>query len=169
MGSLNSPAGSSKAKPGHQRNKRLLILGATVIGLLLLVQSQFRLALVIGQSMRPGLHTGNLLLVNKRAYQYTPPRRGDIVLARYHGELIVKRVVGLPGEAVELKRGHLYVNGQPIAERHPIEPGPVDIASGRLFQGRFALLGDNRSLAAYQLVHAVVDKDQIIGKVVLSL
>jgi signal peptidase I len=152
----------------NQTNRWWLLLGLGLIALLLLlVQSHFRLAMVIGPSMRPGLRTGNLLLVDKRAYCHSAPRRGDVVLARHRDELIIKRVVGLPGEEVELKRGHLFVNGEAVIEHHAIEPGPLDIGPGRLFQGKFALLGDNRGLSSSQIVHAVVAKDQIIGKVLL--
>jgi signal peptidase I len=95
--------------------------------------------------------------------------RGDVVLARYNRELIVKRVVGLPGEEVALKQGQLYINGRAMAEEQPLEPGGLAISRGRLLEGKFALLGDNRSLGTYTTVHAVVSKAEIIGKVAWTL
>lgn len=135
----------------------------------MLLRSHFRLTLVVGQSMLPTFNTGDLLLVDKHAYQNADPQRGDIVVARYHEELIVKRVVGLPGEQVEIKRGMLYVNSAAVAEDHGIERGLVNIAKGKLFEGKLAVLGDNRALPLSQLVHAIVSRDQIVGKVLFSV
>ena len=150
------------------RVSRLIMAGA-LMALLLWLQSHFRLALVIGGSMLPGLNTGDLLLVNKKAYRKGEPARGDIVLAHYGQELIVKRVVGLPSEEVELERGHILVNGAVFPEPYPIQTGPLNISPGRLLPGRYAILGDNRAMSAYETVHAVVSKEQIVGKVTWSI
>src|SRR5262249_20845519 len=96
---------------------------AALLVLLLLAHSQFRLAVVLGDSMWPGLRTGDLLLARKTAYCNHDPGRGDIVLAFRDGELIVKRVVGLPGEEIRLDGGRLYVNGSPLRENYPVQPG----------------------------------------------
>ena len=146
-----------------------LILIAGILLLLLLLRSHFALCLVKGGSMLPGLQSGDLLLVDRLAYQSAGPDRGDIVVAHSRDDLIVKRVVGLPGEEVELCRGKLLVNQQRFAERYPIEPGGLTLRKGRLFDQRYALLGDNRSMPLMLSVHAVVSKDQIVGKVVHSL
>jgi signal peptidase I len=149
--------------------KGLLLLGAAVIGLLLCWRAQFSLVLVKGESMHPGLSSGDLLLVDKLPYRAAEPERGDIVVARHATDLIVKRLVALPGEQVELRRGKLYVNGFRSAEDYPVERGTLILGKGRLFENRYALLGDNRSLPNSLSVHAVVSKDQILGKVVRSL
>lgn len=151
--------------PGAAVATRLVLLAAG-LAVLLLLHAQFRLALVVGDSMLPGLRTGDLLVLDKRAYRAAAPRRGDVVVARHGRELIVKRVVGLPGEEVALKLGRLYINGLPLAERQPVQPGFLSISPGRLLSSKFALLGDNRDVGVYQAVHAVVAKDQIVGKVI---
>ncbi len=148
---------------------RRLLLAAGFLAMLLLVQTHFRLAMVMGESMLPGLLTGDLLLVDKRAYHHSEPRRGDIVLAYYGSELIVKRVVGLPGEEVALNHGYLFINHKALREPYPIQPGLLEIKPGLLFPGRYALLGDNRDLGVYQSVHAIATKDRILGKVVWTL
>jgi signal peptidase I len=144
------------------------ILGVALLTFACVGQTHFRFALVIGESMCPAYHTGDLLLVDKSAYREEEPRRGDIVLARHGDEMIVKRVVGLPGEEVALRQGHLYVNGSPVSEHHPIQPGRLEISPGIMFAGKFALLGDNRALPIALLVHAVVSKEELVGKVVGS-
>ena len=142
------------------------IFAGLLSGSLLVGHSHYRLTLVVGDSMRPGLRTGDFLLVDKKAYHRAEPRRGDVVLAPYYDDLIVKRVVGLPQEEVQVIYGQLYLNGTVLAERYPVEPGPLDIGPGRLFRDKYALLGDNRGLAG--AVHAVVAKNQLLGKVVGS-
>ena len=65
-------------------------------------------------SMHPTLIEGDRILVNKFIYHFRPPRRGDIVVFRYPEDQkrpFIKRLVGLGGDAVELRDGHLVVNG----------------------------------------------------------
>jgi signal peptidase I len=125
--------------------------------------------MVLGESMLPGFRTGDILLVDTRLYRKSAPKRGDIVVARHRHELIVKRVVGLPGEDVEIRHGRLHLQGQRVREPYAIEPGLLNVGRGRLFDGKFALCGDNRAIPAAQVVHAIVSQPQIAGKVVFSL
>ncbi|MEW6301979.1 MAG: signal peptidase I [Verrucomicrobiota bacterium] len=146
--------------------RRLRLLGLVLVGVLLLAWSPYRVAVVVGESMRPTFASGDLLLVDRQAYLDTEPARGDIVLVRARDEILLKRVVGLPGERVGINDGALYVNGQLAAEEHPIKPGSLEIGEGRLFDGKFALVGDNRALPPHQTVHLVVTKEQIRGKII---
>ena len=157
-----------KRPPSSQRHWRLALCGGLLV-ILAVLRSNFELVIVEGASMQPAFRTGDLLLVYKRAYCRTEPHRADIVVARYRNDLIVKRVVGLPGEEVEVQRGSLLINGIPNIEGHGIEPGYLTIEKGKLFDGKFALLGDNRALPLPITIHAVVSKDDIIGKVVFSI
>ncbi len=90
-------------------------------------------------------------------------------MAQHSAGLVVKRVVGLPREEVEVKKGRLYINGGLMKEQHPIEPGYLDVGEGRLFPGDFATLGDNRAVAPALAIHPIVNKSHILGKVVLAL
>jgi signal peptidase I len=108
-------------------------------------------------------------MVDKRAYTLGGPARGDIVVAHYSGGLVVKRVVGLPGESVGIRKGRLFVNGVHMKEQHLIDPGYLDVGEGRLFPGDFATLGDNRAVAPAYAVNPIVNRSDILGKVVSSL
>jgi signal peptidase I len=141
-------------------HKGLLIFASGLIGLLLLFRAHFVLSIAKGESMNPGLRSGDLVLVDKLAYSARDPERGDIVVAREGNGLIVKRVVGLPREEVELRQGRLHVNGHALAEEYLVEPGWLSLRKGRL---------DNRSVSSSVFVHAVVSKDQILGKVIQSV
>lgn len=145
----------------------LWILAMVCLGLLFL-RSQFLLSLTLGSSMLPTLSSGDLLLLDKHAYRSSPPKRGDLVVVRFHHEWMVKRIVGLPGEEIELLDGRLYIDRILKPEQHPIAAGPMNIARGRLSLGKFAVLGDNRAMESSQTVHAVIRQGDIVGKVLLS-
>ena len=138
--------------------------------MLVVLRHYFSFALALGDSMLPTLNSGDLLLVFRTAYSQAEPRRGDIVLARLRDDLVIKRVVGLPGEEVEVKNGSLYINGAFIAEPHTLTNiVKFDIARGKLFDGRFATLGDNRAIPPTQACHPIISKTQVVGKVLLAI
>jgi signal peptidase I len=132
----------------------------------LLVASPIRFAVVVGTSMAPGLRTGDLLVVDTHAYTRAAPERGDTVVARYRKDVIVKRVVGLPGEEVEVHHGNVRINGTALLERYPIQLGWLNVGGGKLLPNKYALLGDNRAVSADEAVHAVLAKESIAGKVI---
>jgi len=125
--------------------------------------------LVTGRSMEPTLASGDWVLLDRHAYRHQPPQRGDIVVARVGRERLIKRIVGLPGETVEIRKGHLFVNDQPAPEPHPILSGPLDIAKGHLRPDHYALLGDNRTVSDLLPLHLIVHRDQVLGKVIAVL
>ncbi|AWN23871.1 signal peptidase I [Deinococcus irradiatisoli] len=131
------------------------------------------IARVDGNSMNPTLHTGEVMLLLKAprwafAWHLTglPYRRGDVVifkappeseyawetlnvlgLAVRHRPYIIKRVVGLPGDTVEIVNGKLRVNGKTVAESYASGDSAQDEAPTRVPPERLYVLGDNRVLA----------------------
>jgi signal peptidase I len=151
--------------PMSRRRMVGLIAATAVVVAFAPLRMDYQLVLVIGNSMTPTFHTGDVVVVDKRAYSAGRPKRGDVVLVRHSGELWVKRVVGMPSERIEVKGGKVWINGAPLSETNGVVPGPVDIAAGQLFPGRFAVLGDCRSAWPRQSIHAVVGEHEILGKV----
>lgn len=122
---------------------------------------------VEGQSMEPVLHNDERLIIEKVSYRFQEPRRGDIiVLRRAHraGEPLIKRVVGLPGETVEIKGGQVYIDGQPLDEEYLDQATwgatpPVLVPEEHVF-----VLGDNRRASNDSRAFGEVAFDDIIGK-----
>ena len=102
---------------------------------------------VYGSCMEPNLRTGERVLASGLPYMFGGPGRGDVVIFRYPGDPsknYVKRVVGLPGDIVEIRGGQLFLNGGKLPEPYKLNPahgsyGPKTVSSDHLF-----VLGDNR-------------------------
>lgn len=103
---------------------------------------------ISGQSMSPVLSTGDVVLMNRLAYDFGSPKRFDVVVfQRDDKKSNVKRVIGLPGEVVQIKGGSIYINGALLEAEG--ELGHVSLAGlaenpVRLEADEYFLLGDNR-------------------------
>jgi signal peptidase I len=116
---------------------------------------------IIGNSMLPTFHTGDIVGVNKLIYRLQPPQRCDVVAIWTGRELLIKRVVGLPGEEMEERDGRFYVNGFPLSEIKMNVEISRSIAPGQIGPNQFVIAGDNRG----QSLTAIVNRDRIIGRV----
>jgi signal peptidase I len=119
---------------------------------------------IVGDSMLPSLRGGQIIGVNKLIYLLHPPRRGDVVAVWTDRELMIKRVLGLPGEEVAVRDGVFYVDGRPLVEPYVQFTDHVEIASGRIGSAQFVVAGDNRP----QTLIAVVNQGRIVGRLMPS-
>lgn len=125
---------------------------------------------VEGPSMEPNLHEGQYLIINKVVYRLHPPHRGDIIVfehPRNTGRDLIKRVIGLPGETVDIRDGKVYINDVLIKEPY------VAYSSGyssRYLLGpdEFFVLGDNRPNSDDSHNWGVLQRELIVGKAWLS-
>ena len=125
---------------------------------------------VNGQSMEPNLHTGQRLIVEKISYLLHTPRRGDIVVVRMPSrddELLVKRVIALAGEVVEIKEGQVYVDGARLDE--PYVPTET-LGNQRWVVGPLQafVMGDNRSASKDSRSFGPVQLSHIVGHALFS-
>ncbi|AJY74419.1 signal peptidase I [Paenibacillus beijingensis] len=131
------------------------MVAAALVIVLLLHVFVFNLSTVVGHSMEPTLKEREWLFVNKLALRLGKPRLGDIVVLKDVStpsgpqSYLVKRVVGVPGDRIEIRSGKLYRNGAPAAEPYTdsdiddADYGPVVVEPGRYF-----VMGDNRHTGA---------------------
>ena len=162
-----SQTGREQKSRGFWRDLIETVLMAVVLFLLLnAVTSRVR---VYNISMQPTLYEGNLLVVNKFAYKLGTPKRGDIVIFHYQGtptEDYIKRVIGLPGDTVNISNGVVQVNGQTLTEPY-IAALPKYTGTWMVPEGELFVLGDNRNLSSDSHEWGFVKQEWIVGKAVL--
>lgn len=140
---------------------------AVVVNMFLIVN-----AVIPSASMETTIMTGDRIFGNRLAYKNHDPQRQDIVIFKFpddESQLFIKRIIGLPGETLEVIDGKVYINGDPIDESEYIKVdaigdyGPVTIPEGSYF-----MMGDNRNYSADSRfwVHPFVSRNKILGKAV---
>ena len=126
---------------------------------------------VYGSSMEPNLHTDQRLVVEKVSYRFHDPQRGDVVVIRMPErgpELLIKRIIALPGETIEIRNGQVLINGNAIDEPYLTQPtrgsyGPTTIGEGYVF-----VMGDNRGASNDSRVFGPVELEQVVGRAWVS-
>ncbi|MFN2186935.1 MAG: signal peptidase I, partial [Anaerolineae bacterium] len=123
---------------------------------------------VEGQSMEPNLHSEQRLVVEKLSYRFHGPQRFDIVVVKMPDqgeELLIKRVIGLPGETVEIRDGQVYVDGNLLEEpfidasTHPGRDGKITVPPLHIY-----VMGDNRDRSNDSRSFGPVPIDNVIGR-----
>lgn len=125
---------------------------------------------VRGSSMRPTLQDGQYLVVNKLTYWLHPPERGDIIVFRPPNNLsedYIKRIVGLPGEEVQIRSGEVWIDGGLLEEPYIASPAGYS-GSWTLGENEYFVLGDNRRNSNDSHTWGKLPRDNIVGKVWLS-
>jgi signal peptidase I len=125
--------------------------------------------IVTGVSMLPTCHDGELALLNKVSYRWRLPQRGDLVCVWTGKELYDKRIVGLPGDEIAIRDGSLYINGNSFSEPYVKVQSHWNLGVGKLGPRTYVVIGDNRSLPQNQAVIAIVNRDRIMGRLILLL
>lgn len=99
-----------------------------------------------GPSMQPNLYRGDRVMTEKVSYRFAAPQRGDVVIVRRPApeKSLIKRVVALPGEVVEVRQGHVWIDGEAIEEPWVTYFGGPDYGPARVQAGHVFVLGDNR-------------------------
>lgn len=129
---------------------------------------------VSGMSMYPTLHEGDYLLVNRMAYKFDHPKRGDIIVFRSHlsdERYLIKRVIGIEGDKVEIKDGEVFLNDQKIEESYIKNMKTDGNLAVVVPKNAVFVLGDNRenSLDSRSPDVGFVKDDDILGKVLFSI
>ena len=150
-----------------------VILSALLIAIVLRT-FVFQMALVNQISMEPTLHEGQMLVISKINYLTGDPHRGEIIVLKDETEnkLLIKRVIGLPGEKIQLKDGKVYINGKELQPDYTASPTyAYTQEEWTLPEGKYFALGDNREHSRDSRDESVgmVDRDNIIGRAVFRI
>lgn len=127
------------------------------------VTGRFRIE---GQSMLPTLHEGEYVLINKLAYYFDEPQRGDIIVLHYPRDRsrdFIKRVIGLPGDTVEIGDEEVAVNGVVLNEPYISAPASTS-GTWVVPDDSFFVMGDNRNNSSDSRNWSFLPRSDIIGK-----
>lgn len=152
--------------------------GLKTIGITLVLGFGIRIAaaqcyLIPSGSMKPTLQVNDRLFVDKISYHVVNPQRGDILVFTPPEKVVkeensrdayVKRVIGLPGEKVEVKHGQVYINNQPLPETYIAQHPEYTWGPEIVPPNSYLVLGDNRNSSYDSHVWGFVQRDRIIGK-----
>jgi signal peptidase I len=155
--------------------------GLKTVGLTLCLAFGVRIAaaqcyLIPSGSMEPTLEVNDRLIVDKISYNFTSPHRGDVVVftppqiiveKEKSTEPFIKRVIGLPGEQIEIKGGRVYVNNQPLLENYIADTPNYNWGPQIVPRNSYLVLGDNRNKSYDGHVWGFLERDRLIGKVVM--
>jgi signal peptidase I len=158
------------------KSKRPFIVIAVLVLLIIIIiigrNYVFEVAITSGSSMEPTIEHGDHILVNRLAYRSQKPGKGDIIALKIGWVMMVKRVLGVPGDIIELKDNLLYCNSKLIKyEQHSNLPikrlkqrsfGPLTVWDKHVF-----VIGDNEEHSVDSRNYGVISYNDIVGKVVL--
>ena len=125
-------------------------------------------------SMQPNIYENDYLILAKKAYMFSEPERGDVIVfksdvedAKHHKKLLIKRIVGLPGETIEIVNAQTYIDGELFVEdyiKDQTDWQGVDRIT--LSEDEYFVMGDNRRVSLDSRGLGPVNEDRIKGKVV---
>ncbi len=155
------------------RHKLLVACRVTVLLVLVIAALRagfFTVYRVAGTSMLDTLFDGDRILVADEPWLVHPVRPGDTVVFEIQDEVLVKRVVGAPGDRVALLAGHVVRNGHPVSEQIPVAYNAHDtMHEVELGLGEYFVLGDHRAVSVDSRDFGPIDETQILGRVVLRM
>ncbi len=126
-------------------------------------------------SMLPTLQINDRLIIDKISYNFRNPDRGDIIVfnptdtlkQQNFKDAFIKRLIGLPGDKVEVKEGRVYVNNQPLKENYIEEKPNYNFGPVTVSPNQYLVLGDNRNNSYDSHYWGFVPRDRIIGRAVV--
>jgi len=125
---------------------------------------------VAGSSMEQALTDGDRILVGESGWLVEPVERGDTVVFSVLDEILVKRIVGCPGDTLEMARGKLIRNGIPVSESIPSHLNRDEsFPRYTLLSGEYFVLGDHRRVSVDSRDFGPIGLDQVLGTVVLRM
>lgn len=165
---------SEEAKANLKEIIKDVIIAVAIVAV---VSIFIRPTLVKETSMEPTIQPNNYLIMSKQSYTFGEMKRGDVVvfksdleLQNGHKKLLIKRVIGLPGDVITITGGNVWINGSKVSESYIAEGGtPGDIKNLEIPKGKIFAMGDHREVSIDSRKLGCISKDRIVGKAVFRL
>ena len=130
--------------------------------------------IVSGDSMKPNLYDGEMLIVRKIGYNSSSIERFDIVVVKEGEDEIIKRVIGLPGEHISYKSNMLFVNGKLVEQDYKfydtVDFNLEEICTcSSIPEGKYLVLGDNRPVSKDSRTIGLIDEKDIFGEAIFRI
>lgn len=129
--------------------------------------------IVVGDSMKPTLNEGQILILNKLDYHFNEIERYDIVVIKVGKSEIIKRVIGLPGETIEYRNNILYIDGHEETSDYNFDTEDFTLKSicncDKIPEDKYLVLGDNRQVSSDSRIIGLIDKKDIQGTTQISI
>ena len=142
-----------------------------IVFILFLIMYIVTLTQVIGPSMSPNLNNNDIVILDKAIYKFKSIKRGDIISFSYEDtKYLIKRVIGLPGDHIEIAGGKVYVNNQELDEPYLAEGVKTEAKNARLTdfivpEGYIFAIGDNREYSSDCRVFGCIPIEKVEGTV----
>ena len=147
--------------------KEIAITAALALIIFFAARTSIQTYEVFMTSMEPNFSEGDRVVVNKAVYWFGEPQRGDVIIfenPKNEHEDYIKRVIGVPGDVVEIKDQAVYVNGTRLEESYIMAPPIRTMATVTVPENNYFVLGDNRNNSQDSRSGWFVEEDQIHGK-----
>jgi len=140
-----------------------ILVGLAVFALFQVTIGSFK---VHGSSMLPTIEEGDYIMVSKATYFFHEPQRGDIIVLRspQNNSDLIKRIIALPGDTVEIRDDTVFINGTPLVEPYYLEPPHYIVPPQEIPNGNYFVLGDNRNNSSDSHRGWTVPRKNIVGK-----
>ena len=146
--------------------KTLIIIFVTIITVLFFIRAHFNPVTVVGPSMEPTLHDGDIL---RTSTDFKPKdlTYDEIICFEVNKKTLIKRVVGMPGDSISFKNGYIYINGKKRIDEFPkMKEFPQDKIT--LGEDEYYCLGDNRNMSSDSRVYGPIKFSQITHLVIYN-
>lgn len=176
---------SRKERKASRRSElKEWIKSIIIAGFIAVVLMQFIVPTVVREhSMEPSFYGGDYLIVSKISYKIGTPKRGDVIIFKSEiplnqdapegkKKLLIKRVVGVPGDVVDIANDTVSINGKVIDEPYINKGGtPGDVKGYKVPEGNYFVMGDNRTVSIDSRRHEVgaVKESKIVGKAIFRV
>ncbi len=149
--------------------KTLVSAGVLAIGIRACVaEARF----IPSESMLPTLEIDDRLIVEKISYRFRKPERGDVIVfsptdalkKQNYNEAFIKRIIGIPGDTIEVKNGDVFVNGKELTEKYILNAPNYEYGPTQVPEGQYLVLGDNRNNSYDSHYWGFVPFDNVIGR-----